>query len=128
MAMIVDADLRSLDRKLARLRRTLSEPERCVLDYIRAAAVRIDQFLSTRGYVAAQAAATPPSSHTPPVKSSGPEPAGVEKAVDFVCEEDVRQALRQGRKIVIGERSIVTPAARDLGEQHRLFVQAAWRP
>ena len=89
---------------------------------------RIDQFLSTRGYVAAQAAATPPSSHTPPVKSSGPEPAGVEKAVDFVCEEDVRQALRQGRKIVIGERSIVTPAARDLGEQHRLFIQAAWRP
>jgi hypothetical protein len=43
-----------------------------------------------------------------------------------VCEDDVRQALRQQRKIVIGERSIVTPAARDLGEQHRIFVQASW--
>jgi hypothetical protein len=50
-----------------------------------------------------------------------------EKAADFVCEEDVRQALRQGRKIVIGDRSIVTPAARDLGEQHRLFVEAGLR-
>ena len=54
-----------------------------------------------------------------------PEPV-VEKPADFVCEDDVRQAVRQGRKIVIGERTIVTPAARDLGEQHKLFVQAGW--
>jgi hypothetical protein len=46
-----------------------------------------------------------------------------EKPADFVCEDDVRQAVRQGRKIVIGERTIVTPAARDLGEQHRILVQ-----
>ncbi len=50
----------------------------------------------------------------------------VEKPADFVCEDDVRQAVRQGRKIVIGERTIVTPAARDLGEQHKMFVQAGW--
>ena len=50
----------------------------------------------------------------------------VEKPAAFVCEDDVRQAVKQGRKIVIGERSIVTPAARDLGEQHRVFVQAEW--
>ena len=62
----------------------------------------------------------PPAAPTPPA-------ASVEKPSDFVCEEDVRQAIRQGRKIVIGERSIVTPAARDLGEQHHLFVQASWR-
>jgi hypothetical protein len=54
------------------------------------------------------------------------KPAPVEKPADFVCEDDVRQAVRQGRKITIGERTIVTPAARDLGEQHRLFVQAGW--
>ena len=40
--------------------------------------------------------------------------------------EDVRQALKQGRKLTIGERTIVTPAARDLAEQHRLFVSAEW--
>jgi acetaldehyde dehydrogenase (acetylating) len=82
-----------------------------------ALARRIDQFLSSRGYAPA-----------PPVPKPAAAPAEKpgEKPVDFVCEDDVRQALRQGRKIVIGERSIVTPAARDLGEEHRLFVQAAW--
>ena len=53
-------------------------------------------------------------------------PSRSAKPLDFVCEDDVRQALRQGRKIVIGERTIVTPAARDFGEQHRLFVSADW--
>jgi len=46
--------------------------------------------------------------------------------VDFVCEEDVRQAIRLSRKIVIGERTIVTPAARDLADTHRVLVSAAW--
>jgi ethanolamine utilization cobalamin adenosyltransferase len=50
----------------------------------------------------------------------------MQKAADFVCEDDVRQAVRQGRKIVIAEKTIITPAARDLGEEHRVFVQAGW--
>jgi hypothetical protein len=54
-------------------------------------------------------------------------PSVVDKPVEFVCEDDVRQAIRQGRKITIGERTIVTPAARDLAEQHRVLVQASWR-
>jgi acetaldehyde dehydrogenase (acetylating) len=44
----------------------------------------------------------------------------------FVCEADVADALRNGRKILIGERSIITPSARDLGEARRVFVQATW--
>ena len=100
---------------------------------------RIDQFLASRGYTP-PAAAGPPPARTGPVQSAEgpvttPAPAApkvemadrpAEKPADFVCEDDVRQAIRQGRKIVIGERSIVTPAARDLAEQHRVFVQAAW--
>jgi hypothetical protein len=58
--------------------------------------------------------------------SGAPPGARIEKAAEFVCEEDVRHALRHGRTITIGERTIVTPAARDLAEQHRVFVQAAW--
>jgi acetaldehyde dehydrogenase (acetylating) len=46
--------------------------------------------------------------------------------VDFVCEEDVRQAVKAGRRILIGERTIVTPAARDLAETHRVFVMNEW--
>jgi acetaldehyde dehydrogenase (acetylating) len=46
--------------------------------------------------------------------------------VPFVCEEDVRQAIKLGRTILIGERTIVTPAARDLAEAHRILVAAGW--
>jgi acetaldehyde dehydrogenase (acetylating) len=42
---------------------------------------------------------------------------------DFVCEEDVRQALREGRRIVVGPRSIITPSARDLGGEHGILIQ-----
>jgi hypothetical protein len=41
--------------------------------------------------------------------------------VDFVCEEDVRRAVRAGRTLTLAERAIVTPAARDLGDQHGIF-------
>ena len=34
----------------------------------------------------------------------------------FVCEDDVRMALKLGKRIAIGDRTIVTPAARDIGE------------
>lgn len=36
--------------------------------------------------------------------------------------------MKQQRKLVIGEKTIVTPAARELGEAHKVFVQANWRP
>ena len=45
---------------------------------------------------------------------------------DFICEEDVRAALKAGRKVVVGEKTIITPAARDLGEALKVFVQAGW--
>jgi hypothetical protein len=41
--------------------------------------------------------------------------------VKFVCEDDVRQAIKDGRKILVGERTIITPAARDLGESAKAF-------
>src|SRR5258708_7268818 len=47
--------------------------------------------------------------------------------LDFVCEDDVRRAIQAGRQLVVAERAIVTPAARDLGEQHRIFSIAPWR-
>jgi hypothetical protein len=101
---------------------------------------RIDQFLASRGYTppggadripAAPAPSAAPAAASGPAAGTTPEAqraaaAATEKPAEFVCEDDVRQAVRQGRKITIGERSIVTPAARDLGEQHRLFVHAAW--
>jgi acetaldehyde dehydrogenase (acetylating) len=45
---------------------------------------------------------------------------------EFVCEEDVRHAIAQGRTILVGERTIITPSARDLGEARRVFVLDGW--
>jgi acetaldehyde dehydrogenase (acetylating) len=36
-----------------------------------------------------------------------------EPALDFVSEDDVKRALREGRRLRLGARAIVTPAARD---------------
>jgi acetaldehyde dehydrogenase (acetylating) len=44
--------------------------------------------------------------------------------VDFVCEEDVRTAIKQSRKIYIGPKTIVTPAARDLASPDDILVLA----
>jgi len=46
------------------------------------------------------------------------------RAVDFVCEADVKQALAAGEKIYVNSKTIVTPAARELGEQREVFARA----
>jgi hypothetical protein len=100
-------------------------------------AKRIDQFLASRGYVApatspsspvkGENAAPPAASPSDAKPAAAPSPVQpVSKPLDFVCEDDVRQAFRQGRKLVIGERTIVTPSARDFGDEHRVFVAAEW--
>jgi acetaldehyde dehydrogenase (acetylating) len=99
-----------------------------------ALADRIDQFLASRGYKAPDAPVPGPAAGRGwPGVADGPdkvrpitEPAASEPPTPFVCEEDVRLAIRAGRKIVIGEKTIVTPAARDLGESNKVFVQAGW--
>jgi Leucine-rich repeat (LRR) protein len=48
---------------------------------------RIDQFLSSRGFVGGPS----PSAKR---AASGPDPAVPERPADFVCEEDVRQAVK----------------------------------
>ena len=84
---------------------------------------RIDDFLGSRGFKP-EATGSASGVHPMPVASApGVEP----KPLDFVCEEDVRLAIQAGRKLVVSERAIVTPAARDLGEANRIFSVAPWR-
>ncbi len=84
---------------------------------------RVDDFLATRGFRTSESAALAPA---PAGKTAGVPAAEAGPVTEFVCEEDVRQAVRAGRKITIGGRTIVTPAARDLGDQHGIFVQAGF--
>ena len=93
---------------------------------------RIDRFLASRGYKPPDAPSQGGVSGDQPIsvesgRSEGrPLPSAPEPPAAFVCEDDVRMALRAGRKLVIGEKTIVTPAARDLGEANKVFIQAGW--
>ena len=99
---------------------------------------RIDKFLATRGLAPAPAPTPLASASARPEagelrrdlaeaasgREGGPQaPAVAEK---FVCEDDVRLAIKEGRKILIGERTIVTPSARDSGEAAKVFLYAGW--
>lgn len=82
---------------------------------------RIDAFLTAKGLAPGGG---PMGLASPAQEKSGRSVSEGATPADFVCEEDVRQAIKHGRKIVIGDRSLVTPAARDLGDEHRIFIQA----
>ncbi|MCM3870586.1 MAG: hypothetical protein ND895_07840, partial [Pyrinomonadaceae bacterium] len=75
------------------------------------------------------------SSRTPPnnVERSGRQdptprrasntPGNGHTVVDFVSEDDVRRAIQKGEKIYINAKTIITPAARDIGEPGEIFVK-----
>jgi acetaldehyde dehydrogenase (acetylating) len=85
---------------------------------------RIDDFLGSRGFRGDSSATPHP---TPPRREVARGASADQTVLDFVCEEDVRRAIEGGTKLVLSERAIVTPAARDLGEEHRVFTVAPWR-
>lgn len=85
----------------------------------------IDRFLSQRVAPVRAAVSPVPSPPPPPAPVAvPPAPPAVEPkliAVDFVSEEDVRVAIRNSARIVIDRKTILTPAARDLGGDHDVF-------
>lgn len=46
------------------------------------------------------------------------------RPVEFVSEAEVRAAVKRKEKILVGHKTIITPAARDLAAQHDVFVKA----
>jgi acetaldehyde dehydrogenase (acetylating) len=100
---------------------------------------RIDDFLGSRGFRSpapdrdsarqsrsADQGVEPrppdnPRGNAPDGRSARP-PTDPSPPLEFVCEEDVRRAIQAGRKLVVSERAIVTPSARDLGEQHHVIA------
>jgi acetaldehyde dehydrogenase (acetylating) len=84
----------------------------------------VERYLAKRGFEQAQPAtaavvdrflaARKGAKVAPPAEAPAPPPAPIMEIADFVCEDDVRQAIAQSKKIFIGLKTIVTPSARDL--------------
>jgi hypothetical protein len=79
----------------------------------------VDRFLVAKRGPGAGESPAPPQ----PQPQRVPEPAPP-AIVDFVCEDDVREAQRTSRKIYVGPKTIITPSARDFGDQFGILVLA----
>jgi hypothetical protein len=79
-------------------------------------AARVGAFLGQRGFAVTTSA---PATVAPAQPSSPP--------LTFVCEDDVRLAIQKGHKLVVSERAIVTPAARELADAHKVLTIAPLR-
>ncbi len=87
-------------------------------------AALVDSFLSQK--LATTESASPKPFAAPAVVHqvrSGSENRETGNPVDFVSESDVREAIDQNRKIQISQKTIVTPAARDLGNDKDVFIE-----
>src|SRR5688500_3303537 len=94
----------------------------------------VDQFLSRK--IADTPLAEPPTPETAPQESpvrtviheirpqSLTENGANRTPMDFVSETDVRLAIERGEKIYINSKTILTPSARDLGNEKDVFASA----
>ncbi len=57
------------------------------------------------------------------IRPQSPTNGAKPKAVDFVSETDVKNAFEKGEKIYITAKTILTPSARDLGEEKEIFAK-----
>jgi len=72
----------------------------------------VDKFLESKGIIQTCEPCSAPQ--------RAPEPAPAKVAVtDFVCEDDVRQAIRNNTKIFVAAKAIITPSARELANSQR---------
>ena len=85
----------------------------------------VELWLARQGLSGAAAPSCACSTEAPAAPAAAPpSPVPDAQVVKFVCEEDVRLAVKRGVKILIGPRTVVTPAARDLAAEHDTLVMA----
>jgi len=78
----------------------------------------IERFLSRK------TSEQPPPAAVPPQPRAPDPPRLKARPVEFVSEAEIRAALKRKEKIVIGAKTIITPAARDLAAQFDVFTIA----
>jgi acetaldehyde dehydrogenase (acetylating) len=89
-----------------------------------AVAHAIERFLAKKSGKPAAASTPAPAATKPAPAAAPPVSRPKPRPVDFVSEQEIRAALKRKEKIVIGSKTIITPAARDLAAQHDVFTIA----
>jgi len=93
----------------------------------------VDRYLAGQGaapacacsHAPSAAGASGPAGKPAPAAEKPPEPPAPKiEIADFVCEADVREAIAKKKKIFIGKKTIVTPAARDAAATEEVLVMA----
>ena len=89
---------------------------------------KVSRFLDQRGYRARSTADSQQGSCPAPVAESSVSPSGTSSPpavtpLEFVSEDDVRSALIESRKIPVGPGTLITPSARDLGNENNIFLR-----
>lgn len=100
----------------------------------------VDGWLSRRSVSPVGVPPRPPASRTAVGQAEAPAPGPLESywtleqaeqtrppaepsaPVDFVCEDDVRAAIRSRESITVDARTIITPSARELGDREQVFL------
>ena len=93
---------------------------------------RVESFLESRGVTATVGSGTTVedlSSETTETLTTEQAPATASlvqspEPATFVCEQDVREAIEGNKTILVDSKTIITPSARDLAVQKRVFAQA----
>lgn len=90
----------------------------------------VDGFLSKKLFEEPRPEPAKPATITPPPtviheinEANSAQDRDIPKPVDFVSEDDVRRAVQNGEKIYISKKTILTPSARDLGEEKEVFAR-----
>jgi hypothetical protein len=102
----------------------IAAPSRAVIAKV------VERFLAQKGVpkgagtsAASPSASLPQNPSPSPAAPAAGETPSAPKPADFVSESDVRAAMNRSERIYISPRTIVTPAARDLGNDHAVFVE-----
>jgi acetaldehyde dehydrogenase (acetylating) len=97
-------------------------------------AAMVDRFLAERRVnqppqsTAPSVSAPSPTPPQPVPQRTAPTPISTNgtsngRVYDFVCEEDVKRAIAAREKINVNSKTIITPAARELGDERDVFVR-----
>ncbi len=79
----------------------------------------VEQYLNEKKKATDRPEPAPPPVQQPPPNVTAP----IDPPVEFVCEDDVRRAIAANKRIVVCKKTIITPAARDLGTEKGTFIE-----